>query len=103
MNIFLKIYLSFPLKCFLYYFWLYDFLFCFLFYGFCLCEFFIFMLLSSFVYLDYLYALSLLMLFNTSVVKSIIAVNIKIYTGNNPMLIYCAISPNNGGINVVPT
>ena len=59
--------------------------------------------LTSFVYLDYLYALSLLMLFNTSVVKSIIAVNIKIYTGNNPMLIYWAISPNNGGINVVPT
>lgn len=54
--------------------------------------------LTSFVYLDYLYALSLLMLFNTSVVKSIIAVNIKIYTGNNPMLIYWAISPNNGGI-----
>ena len=59
--------------------------------------------LTPFVYLDYLYALSLLMLFNTSVVKSIIAVNIKIYTGNNPMLIYWAISPNNGGINVVPT
>ena len=56
-----------------------------------------------FCLLDYLYALSLLMLFNTSVVKSIIAVNIKIYTGNNPMLIYWAISPNNGGINVVPT